>query len=88
MNFSDIRDMDRTQWLFWAVAICTTVGVVTASVVLAFFGGDLMELFHLWSDNRKKVSRKESKINSPLSGPRQRSNSFRVYGGFKISEVL
>lgn len=82
MNFSDIRDMDRTQWLFWAVAICTTMAVVTASVVLAFFGGDLQERFHLWVDRRKNLTRWEAQV-STTTVIRQRSNSDNVYGGFQ-----
>ncbi|WPH01487.1 Hypothetical protein R9X50_00433300 [Acrodontium crateriforme] len=53
MNFSDIRNMQATQGLFWTVALCLTVGVVAASVFLAFSGGDIVEKVLLWRDARK-----------------------------------
>lgn len=86
MNFSDIRDMDRTQWLFWAIAICTTLGVVSASIILAFFGNDIQERFHSWADRRKNVRRWESQV-STTTVIRQRSDRENVYSGFQRGEV-
>ena len=78
MNFSDIRNMEKTQWLFWAVAICVTVGVVASSVFLAFSGGAIMEKVHTWKDTRRE------KHLSTTTALRQRSDSgqrgFRVHG--------
>lgn len=54
MNTIDIRDMTATQSLFWLVAILVTVGVLGASVFLAFQGGNLMERLHLWLDARRE----------------------------------
>ncbi|KAK5164777.1 uncharacterized protein LTR77_009441 [Saxophila tyrrhenica] len=54
MNFSDIRDMAQTQWLFWAVAICVTTAVVAASVFLAFSGGRILENILMWRDQRRE----------------------------------
>lgn len=54
MNTVDIRDMTATQSLFWLVAILVTVGVLGASVFLAFQGGNLMERLHLWLDARRE----------------------------------
>ncbi|OAL53637.1 hypothetical protein IQ07DRAFT_677101 [Pyrenochaeta sp. DS3sAY3a] len=53
MNFADIRDMERTQGLFWIVAGSLTVGTVAFSVFLAFYGGAIMEWFVTW---REKLS--------------------------------
>lgn len=53
MNFRDIRDMETTQWLFWAVAIAVTVSVVASSVFLAFSGSLLLEKLHMWRDARR-----------------------------------
>jgi Na+/proline symporter len=38
MNTTDIRDTDRTQGFFWAIAIPVTAGIVFASVLLAYQG--------------------------------------------------
>jgi Mg2+ and Co2+ transporter CorA len=54
MNFSDIREMRQTQWLFWAVALCITAGVVAASLFLAFSGGAILEKMLLWKDQRRE----------------------------------
>lgn len=79
MNFSDIRNMETTQWLFWAVAIAVTVGVVASSVFLAFSGGPLLEKLHMWRDTRRDTRM------FTTSSLRQRVNTqnlpgFRVYG--------
>lgn len=52
MNFSDIRDMDQTQRLFWIVAASVTVGVVGLASFLAFYGGDLVEALMDWREGR------------------------------------
>ncbi|KAK3651511.1 hypothetical protein LTR56_005653 [Elasticomyces elasticus] len=54
MNFVDIRNMDRTQGLFWLVAVCVTFGVVAASLFLAFSGGDILEKLIMWRDARRE----------------------------------
>ncbi|KAF7188051.1 hypothetical protein HII31_10623 [Pseudocercospora fuligena] len=79
MNFSDIRNMEKTQWLFWAVAICVTAGVVSASIFLAFSGAPMLEKIHMWRDTRRETQA------STTTGLRQRAASegpagFRVYG--------
>lgn len=78
-NFSDIRNMETSQWLFWPIAICITVGVAGASLVLAFSGGTMLEKFHMWKD-----SRREQHLSTATS-LRQRANSgergFAVYRG-------
>lgn len=54
MNFRDIRDMELTQSLFWAVAVCLTAAMLGVSVFLAFLGGDILETVAMWRDARKK----------------------------------
>jgi Mg2+ and Co2+ transporter CorA len=54
MNTRDIRDMTATQSLFWLVAICVTVGVLGASIFLAFQGGEILERLHLWLDAKRE----------------------------------
>ncbi|KAF2170197.1 hypothetical protein M409DRAFT_19800 [Zasmidium cellare ATCC 36951] len=79
MNFSDIRDMDRTQWLFWAVAICVTVGVVTSSIVLAFSGGAIVEKMHMWRDSRREKTLSTTTVLRQI-GANVGEHGFRVYG--------
>ncbi|KAF1845052.1 uncharacterized protein K460DRAFT_241338, partial [Cucurbitaria berberidis CBS 394.84] len=52
MNFSDIRDMDRTQGLFWIVACSLTVATLAFSLFLAFYGGAIMDALVTWKDHR------------------------------------
>lgn len=59
MNFSDIRNMNQTQRLFWIVAASVTVGVVGLASFLAFYGGDIVEAFMDWRESRS--ARRRSK---------------------------
>ncbi|KZM28141.1 metal ion transmembrane transporter [Ascochyta rabiei] len=43
MNFSDIRDMESTQRLFWLIAGCFKVSTVGLSLFFAFYGGATTE---------------------------------------------
>lgn len=56
MNFADIRDTTQTQWLFWAVALCVTAGVVALSLFVAFSGRVLLEKAIIWRDKRREIS--------------------------------
>ncbi|KAF2874384.1 hypothetical protein BDV95DRAFT_331509 [Massariosphaeria phaeospora] len=58
MNFSDIRDMETTQRLFWTIAGSLTVGTVGFALFLAFYGAAIMDWFNTWRDNRKRRARK------------------------------
>ncbi|KAK5727500.1 hypothetical protein LTR15_003396 [Elasticomyces elasticus] len=64
MNFVDIRNMDRTQGLFWLVAVCVTFGVVAASLFLAFSGGDILEKLIMWRDARRERQRRQVCVTS------------------------
>ena len=77
MNFSDIRGMAQTQWLFWAVALCVTAGVVGASLFLAFSGGKMYEKVLLWKDRFQELRSK------PASS-RQRTAPHGDESGFKV----
>jgi hypothetical protein len=54
MNFSDIRNMEQTQRLFWIVAGSLTAGTVIFSTFLAFYGGAIMETFVAWREKRNR----------------------------------
>lgn len=58
MNFSDIRDMEQTQRLFWIIAGSLTVGTVAFSVFLAFYGSAIMEGFVSWRETRGRRLKK------------------------------
>ncbi|KAK4962021.1 hypothetical protein LTR10_002517 [Elasticomyces elasticus] len=78
MNFVDIRNMDRTQGLFWLVAVCVTFGVVAASLFLAFSGGDILEKLIMWRDARRERQVSTTTVlrqNSSLE-----EQTFRVFG--------
>lgn len=66
MNFADIRNMERTQGLFWIVAGSLTVGTVLFSVFLAFYGGAIMEWFVTWRENRSRRQKKRQVMRNTL----------------------
>jgi Mg2+ and Co2+ transporter CorA len=80
MNFSDIRDMERTQRLFWLVAGCLTVGTVGFSFFLAFYGGTIMEWFVTWKEARSRRLRKERMVH--------RTTTTNGQNGMQSFEVL
>jgi Mg2+ and Co2+ transporter CorA len=59
MNFSDIRNMESTQRLFWLVAGLLTACTVGFSVFLAFYGGAIIEWFVTWRETRKRRLKKK-----------------------------
>jgi Mg2+ and Co2+ transporter CorA len=56
MNVSDIRNMEQTQWIFWAIAICVTFAVVGSSIAVAFYGADIYEKLLGWRMRRDQLS--------------------------------
>lgn len=57
MNVRDIRNLEQSQWLFWAVASATTIAVVGFALFFAFYGGTMYETFVSWRDEREKMAR-------------------------------
>ncbi len=82
MNFRDIRGMQQTQWLFWAVAICVTSAVVAASVFLAFSGGRILESVVMWRDRRREraLSVRTARKQAEREGGGGGEKGFRVVG--------
>lgn len=79
MNFSDIRDMERTQRLFWLVAGCLTVATVGFSLFLAFYGGAIMEWVVTWKDARTRRLKRERMAHKTVLPERQGNmQSFEV----------
>lgn len=72
MNFSDIRDMEQTQRMFWIVAGSLTVGVVALSLFLAFYGGSIMEWLVDWRENRSRNLKRKMDIKKRGLGIQQR----------------
>ncbi|KAJ4295468.1 hypothetical protein N0V90_007480 [Kalmusia sp. IMI 367209] len=54
MNFSDIRDMESTQRLFWIIAGSLTIGTVAFAIFLAFYGSAIVDWLVAWKENRKR----------------------------------
>ena len=79
MNFSDIRTMAQTQWLFWAVALCVTAGVVAASLFLAFSGRNILEKILMWKDQRRE-QRLSTSTALRLAEPASGEQGFKVIG--------
>lgn len=71
MNFSDIRDMESTQRLFWLVASCLTVATVGFSLLLAFYGGSIVEWLVTWKETRSRRLQKERKAQRLVLPDRQ-----------------
>ena len=80
MNFSDIRDMNQTQWLFWAVALCVTAGVVGASLFLAFSGGKMYEKMLLWKDRYQEQYGSASRTSRRTNISQESESGFKVLG--------
>lgn len=82
MNVSDIRTLRQGQWIFWAVALCVTVGVVSGSVFLAFSGGNLWQKFLIWRDRRKELHLSSTTTSNQISRRANESaqTGFRVLG--------
>lgn len=78
MNFADIRDMERTQGLFWIVAGSLTTGTVAFSVFLAFYGGAIMEWFVTWREKRERKLKRKAAMRRQL-GERQLGAGFRNF---------
>ena len=49
MNTNDIRNMDQTQWLFWAVAIPVTIAVVFGGL---YWAGELANVWEYLKNPR------------------------------------
>ncbi|PSN73456.1 hypothetical protein BS50DRAFT_568991 [Corynespora cassiicola Philippines] len=78
MNFSDIRDMETTQRLFWIVSASLTIGVVGFSIFLAFYGGAIMEWFIDWKENRIRRSRRSESMQHPAEDRPNRFSNFEI----------
>ncbi|KAF2676084.1 hypothetical protein K458DRAFT_447709 [Lentithecium fluviatile CBS 122367] len=81
MNFSDIRNMESTQRLFWIIAGSLTTGTVGFALFLAFYGGDIVDWFLGWKENRRRMREGNKKDAIPKLVERRGS-------GFRNFEVL
>ncbi|KAF2706199.1 hypothetical protein K504DRAFT_459513 [Pleomassaria siparia CBS 279.74] len=79
VNFSDIRDMESTQRLFWAVSGSLTVGTVGFAILLAFYGGAISDWFTTWRENRGRRAKNADSVLRPVQ---------RRQTGFKNFEIL
>jgi Mg2+ and Co2+ transporter CorA len=83
MNFSDIRDMEQTQRLFWLVAGSLTVGTVAFSVFLAFYGGAIVEWGVTWRENRSRRLKNGATVKR-----RKEEVSHRRTANFEVLDAL
>lgn len=57
MNFADIRDMERTQGLFWIIAGSLTVGTMAFALFVAFYGSSVVDWFIVFKEDRRRKKR-------------------------------
>lgn len=75
MNTSDIRNMGRSQWLFWAAAIPLTFSII---VICLLFTGDLFNLAS-WARQllpQRSITQKYKGISSET----ERNNRYKASG--------
>ena len=84
MNFSDIRNMERTQGLFWIISGSLTIGTVGFAIFLAFFGASIVDYLMTWRENRFR--RSAAKASAQTSGPPIRAEANKPT--FRNFEVL
>nr|POE56258.1 hypothetical protein CFP56_50802 [Quercus suber] len=75
INTVDIRNLQTSQWLFWVVAILTTLAVVGISMFLAFKSPDIWEQV-----GRRKEIKREKRV-SRRTARRQKWTGARHRGG-------
>jgi hypothetical protein len=71
MNTSDIRNTDRGQGYFWAIAVPVTLGIVFAAVLLAYHGDRLYDAF--WQAVHTLAERRTASSTKTLHTERRRS---------------
>jgi hypothetical protein len=78
VNFADIRDMESTQRLFWAVSGSLTVGVVGFAIFLAFYGSVIMEWFVTWKEHRSRRIRRPDPVQHVLHSHETGFRNFEI----------
>lgn len=88
MNTIDIREMNSGQGVFWIVSCCLTTGVVGFAILLAFYGGSILEAFFTWRANRQKPKMPKSKrrygVSSSLPNGNVQRAEIRPYQSFEV----
>lgn len=83
MNTYDIRNMTKSQSLFWIVAGSLTAGTVSLAMILAFYGGTMLEWFFNWRANILEPRRPKKMKKPPVIVPTQDSSKNK-YKNFEI----
>ncbi|KAF2260563.1 hypothetical protein CC78DRAFT_536320 [Lojkania enalia] len=78
MNFSDIRDMEETQRLFWIISGALTTSTVGFAIFLAFYGSVIVDWFMSWRENRNRRSRAPEQVHRPVQRRRSGFRNFEV----------
>ena len=74
MNTTDIRDLEKGQWLFWAIALPVTSIVIGLAVVVVLKGESIREFFISYQEARDR------KQISTASMPKDKTMSYRMTG--------
>jgi Mg2+ and Co2+ transporter CorA len=82
MNFSDIRNMETTQRLFWIISGSLTVGTVGFAIFLAFYGSAIVDWFVGWRENRNR------RAQVPETVPRQIETRTTGFRNFEVLDAM
>jgi len=94
MNTADIRNTNKNQGFFWAIAVPLTAGIVFTAVLLAYHGDKLydavLQTVHQFKE--KQLLRRPSQIESGKSWEKSlpmhsRSWTLRRRSGFGLSRL-
>lgn len=88
MNVSDIRNMQTTQWVFWAVALALTVCVVGFAMFMAFYGGHIYEYLVNWRDERERLRRNMQEANATLKPLPPNLRTFKVLDASRSEKLV
>ena len=84
MNFSDIRDMETTQGLFWIIAGSLTIGTVAFAIFVAFYGSTMVDWFVGWKEDRKR----QAKIRQAALRETARGIKGSGFGSFEVLDTM
>ncbi|OGM41814.1 hypothetical protein ABOM_009626 [Aspergillus bombycis] len=83
MNTRDIRDMDRDQWLFWAIAAPLTLFIVGVCMVVAYEGERIRDVITENDTNK----RKKDVVSGPETGNSPDANEEYTIGWVSAAPI-
>lgn len=68
MNFADIRDMEKRQGVFWAIALPVTAGIIVIAVFLANHGDKVLEAVIQFLQRMRRQGQESPKTAASVDG--------------------